>query len=67
MSVAHVDLTADEAIKELKAIKVHDQHAISVLQSPGTFPHMSQSAREQSIARHRRRLDALHMAIAALR
>jgi hypothetical protein len=66
MSVAHIELTADEAIKELKAIKVAEQNAISVLQSPGTFPRMGSTTREQAIANHRRRIDALHAAIEAL-
>jgi hypothetical protein len=65
VSITHVDLTADEAIKELKAAKVVEQNAIAILQTD-RWPHISQTAREQSIAGHRRRLEALHMAIAAL-
>jgi hypothetical protein len=53
VSITHVDLTADEAIKELKAAKVVEQNAIAILQTD-RWPHISQTAREQSIAGHRR-------------
>jgi hypothetical protein len=66
MSVAHVELSLDEAVKELKAIKVHEQNIIAVLQGDRRGGPEVQGEREQSIANHRRRIDALHMAIEAL-
>lgn len=65
MSVAHIELTDEEAVKELKAIKVSEQNLIADIQS-GRWVHLQPGTREQAIASHRRRIDALHMAIAAL-
>jgi hypothetical protein len=67
MSVAHVELTAEEAVKELKAIKVHEQNIIATLQGDRRGGPDDQGAREQAIAGHRRRIDALHAAIEALK
>jgi hypothetical protein len=66
MSVAHIELTPDDAVKELKAIKVHEQNIIADIQG-GRWVHLQPGAREQAIAGHRRRIDALHAAIEALK
>lgn len=62
MSIDHVTLTDEEAIRELKSAKLQSKDAIAWAQQNAKIL----VDRDAYIASHRRRIDALHMAIAAL-